>query len=162
MYPFVLFLLLLYVCVVLLLLLFAFVFAICLGFYLLSFAFFPPFFPFFFLVVCGLLIPWPGVRPRPLGWECCVQDDGPLAWYIQNDEREKPKAKNTLPSKALIQIWRRNQKVYRQAKAKRIQHHQTSSTRNAKGTSLGGKHERRKNYENKLKTIKKMVIGTYI
>ena len=29
-------------------------------------------------------------------------------------------------------------------KAKRIQHHQTSSTTNAKGTSLSGKHKRRK------------------
>ena len=40
------------------------------------------------------------------------------------------------PSKALIQIQQRNQKVYRQAKANRIQHHQTSSATNAKGTSL--------------------------
>ena len=31
------------------------------------------------------------------------------------------------------------QKLYRQAKAKRIQHHQNSFTTNAKGTSLGGK-----------------------
>ena len=49
-----------------------------------------------------------------------------------------------LPSKDLIQIQQRNQKLYRQAKAKRIQHHQTSFTTNAKGTSLGGKHKRRK------------------
>ena len=35
-------------------------------------------------------------------------------------------------------------KLYRQAKAKRVQHHQTSSTTNAKGTSLSGKHKRRK------------------
>ena len=35
-------------------------------------------------------------------------------------------------------------KLYRQAKAKRIQHHQTSFTTNAKGTSLGRKHKRRK------------------
>ena len=34
--------------------------------------------------------------------------------------------------------------LYRQAKAKRIQHHQTSFTTNAKGTSLGRKHKRRK------------------
>ena len=38
---------------------------------------------------------------------------------------------------------RRNKKLYRQAKAKRIQHHQTSSTTNAKGTSLSGKHKRK-------------------
>ena len=52
---------------------------------------------------------------------------------------EKPTTKNTLPSKALIQIGWRNQKLYRQAKAKRIQHNQTSFTTNAKGTSLGRK-----------------------
>ena len=40
-------------------------------------------------------------------------------------------------SKDLIQIQWRNQKLFRQAKAKRIQHHQTSFTTNAKGT-LGG------------------------
>ena len=33
----------------------------------------------------------------------------------------------------------RNRKLYRQAEAKRIQHHQTSFARNTKGTSLGGK-----------------------
>ena len=48
--------------------------------------------------------------------------------------------KITLPGKDRIQIRWRNQKLYRQAKAKRIQHHQTSSTTNAKGTSLSGKH----------------------
>ena len=35
-------------------------------------------------------------------------------------------------------------KTFTQAKAKRIQHHQTSSTANAKGTSLGRKHKTRK------------------
>ena len=49
-----------------------------------------------------------------------------------------------LPGKDLIQIRQRNQKLYRQAKAERIQYHQTSSTTNAKGTSLSGKHKRRK------------------
>ena len=49
-----------------------------------------------------------------------------------------------LPSKDLIQIRWRNQKPYRQAKAKRIQHHETNSTTNTKGTSLSGKHKRRK------------------
>ena len=49
-----------------------------------------------------------------------------------------------LPGKDLIQIRWRNQKLYRQAKATRIQHHHTSSTTNAKGTSLRGKHKRRK------------------
>ena len=36
---------------------------------------------------------------------------------------EKHTTKDTLPSKALFQIPGRNQKLYRQAKAKRIWHH---------------------------------------
>ena len=44
----------------------------------------------------------------------------------------------------------------------RIQHHQTSFTTNAKGTSLGRKRKRSKRpTENKSKTIKKMVTGSY-
>ena len=35
-----------------------------------------------------------------------------------------------------------DQKLYRQAKAERIQHHQTSSSRNAKGSSLDRKHKK--------------------
>ena len=50
--------------------------------------------------------------------------------------------KNTLPNKALIQTWWRNQKLYRQTKAKRIQNHQTSSSTNAKGSSLDRKHRK--------------------
>ena len=56
-------------------------------------------------------------------------------------------------------------------KLTRIQHHQTTFTTNAKGTSLGRKHKRRKRpaknklqtikAKNKLQTIKKMVIGSY-
>ena len=49
---------------------------------------------------------------------------------------------------SLIQIQRKNQKLYIQAKAKRIQHYQTSSSINAKGTSLDRYH--RKAY--KIKT----------
>ena len=49
------------------------------------------------------------------------------------------------------------------SKVKRIQHRQTSFTTNTKGTSPGRKHRRRKRpTENKTKTIKKMVIGSYI
>ena len=73
----------------------------------------------------------------------------------------KGKKTTRLLSKNLIQIQQRTQKLYRQAKAERVQHHQTSFTTNAKGTSLGGKHKK-KTYKNKPKTIKKMVIGTYI
>ena len=67
-----------------------------------------------------------------------------MAGYIESDERKKPTTKINLPSKDLIQIPQRNQKLYRQAKAKRVQHHQTSFTTNAKQTSLGGRHKRRK------------------
>ena len=79
-----------------------------------------------------------------------------MAWYISSDEREGPTTKNTLPRKTLLQIWWRNQKFSKQAKAETIQYHQTSFKTNAKGTSLGRKHRRRKdlqkinpnNYEN--------------
>ena len=49
-----------------------------------------------------------------------------------------------LPSKTVLQVWWRNQKLSRQAKGKRVQHHHTSFITNAKGTSLGRKHTRRK------------------
>ena len=71
--------------------------------------------------------------------------------------------KNILPSKTLVQIWWRNQNLSKQAKVKRIQHHQTSLPTNAKGTTLGRKCKRRKKpTQNKPKTFKKMVIGSYI
>ena len=71
--------------------------------------------------------------------------------------------KNTLPSKPLLQIWWRNQKLSRQAKVKRTQHHQTSFITNAKGTSLGRKHKRRKRpTENKPKTTGKQVTGSHV
>ena len=82
-----------------------------------------------------------------------------MAWYIWSDEREEP----TTPSKTLIQMWWRNQKLSRQAKVKKIQHHQTSFTTNANGTSLNRKYKRRKKRtKNKPKTIMKIVIGSYI
>ena len=61
---------------------------------------------------------------------------------------------------ARLQIWWRNQRLSRQTKVKRIQHCQISVIANTKGTSVGRKHKARKrSTENKLKTIKKMVIG---
>ena len=51
-------------------------------------------------------------------------------------KKKKNTAQITVPSKDLIQICRRNQKVYRKAKAERIQHHQTGSPTNTKGYSL--------------------------
>ena len=69
--------------------------------------------------------------------------------------------KNTLPSKTLLLM--EKSKASSQAKVKRIQHYQTSFTTNAKGISLGRKHKRRKRVtQNKFKTIKKIVIGSYI
>ena len=62
-----------------------------------------------------------------------------------SDEREEPTTKNTLASKTLIQIWWRIQKFSRQAKVKRIQHHQTSFTTNSEGT-LGRKQDKEKTY----------------
>ena len=50
-----------------------------------------------------------------------------------------------------------------QTKVKRIQQHQTSFSTNAKGTSLGRKHKKRKRFtENKLQAIKKTVIESHI
>ena len=57
----------------------------------------------------------------------------------------------------------KNSKVLQTAKVKRIQHHKTSFTTNAKGTSLGKKHKKRKRpTENKPPKIKKTVIGSYM
>ena len=39
-----------------------------------------------------------------------------VTWNIPGDEREEPTNKNTLPSATVIQIWWRNQKLYRQEK----------------------------------------------
>ena len=57
-------------------------------------------------------------------------------------KEKKPTTQITVPSKDLIQIWRRNQKLYRQAKAERIRYHQTSSSTNAKGSSLDRKYRK--------------------
>ena len=45
-------------------------------------------------------------------------------WYgiFKMMKGKKLKIKNTLSSKALIQIWWRNKKLHRQAKAKKVQH----------------------------------------
>ena len=53
---------------------------------------------------------------------------------------------------------RLNREIKRQVKVKRMQHHQTSFTTNAKGTSLNRKRKRRERpTQNKLQTIKKVV-----
>ena len=52
-------------------------------------------------------------------------DQKRVALYTYN-ERIKPTSKNILPSKALSQIQQKNQKLYRQTKAKRIQNPKNS------------------------------------
>ena len=54
----------------------------------------------------------------------------------------------TVPGKDFIQNWWRNQKLFRQAKVKRIQYHQTSFTANVKQTYIVKKYKRRKNFYN--------------
>ena len=57
----------------------------------------------------------------------------------------------------------RNQKVFRQAKVKRLQYHQTSCTSKVEGTYIVKKYKRRKTiYKIKAQTIKKMAIRTNI
>ena len=58
---------------------------------------------------------------------------------------KKSTTKITVLSKDLIQNWWRNKKLFRQAKVKRIQYHQTSFTTNVNGTYIVKKHNRRKN-----------------
>jgi len=61
----------------------------------------------------------------------------------------------TVPSKDLIQNGWRN-KLFRQAKVKRIQYHQTSFTTNVKGTYIVKKYKRRKKiYKINLKQLRK-------
>ena len=51
---------------------------------------------------------------------------------VLKGKREKPTTKIIVRGKDFIQNWR-NQKLFRQAKVKRIQYHQTSFTTNVKG-----------------------------
>ena len=98
-----------------------------------------------------------------------------ISWFLnRNSTREwydifkamkvkKLKPRILHPARLLFKTWWRNQKLSRQAKVQRIQHHQTSFTINAKGTSAARKFKRRKRLsQNKSKAIKKMVIGSYI
>ena len=86
-----------------------------------------------------------------------------MAGYIWSTECEKPTTKITLPGKDLIQYWWRNKKLFRQAKVKRIQYHQTSFTTNVKGPYIVRKYKRRKkDLQNQPQTIDKIAIETYI
>ena len=70
-----------------------------------------------------------------------------MAKNILSNENQRPATKTALTSKALNQYRRPNKEFPRQKKSKRIQLHQTSSARDAKGTALrkGRKRERQRN-----------------
>ena len=79
-----------------------------------------------------------------------------MAGYIYSTEGEKSTTKITVPSKDLIQNWWRYKKLFRQAKVKRIQYHQTSFTTNVKQTYIVKKYNRRKkDLQNQPETIRK-------
>ena len=76
-----------------------------------------------------------------------------MEWHNVLKWRKGKTTKNTLSNKALIQKQWRNQKLYGQAKAKRIQHHQINYTTTAKGIALSGKEKdttSKNNNNNKL------------
>ena len=70
-----------------------------------------------------------------------------MAKNISSNENQRPATKTTLTSKALNQDRRPNKAFARQKKSKRINLHQTSFARDAKGTALrkGRKRERERN-----------------
>ena len=67
-----------------------------------------------------------------------------MARNIPSNENQKHATKTTSPSKALNQDRRPNKELPRQKKSKRIDLHQTSSARDAKGAAVrkGRKRER--------------------
>ena len=79
-----------------------------------------------------------------------------MAKNIPSNENQRPATKDTLPSKALNQDRRLNKELPRQKKSKRIQFHQTSSARNAKGTALGKEGKEREEH-----SYKKMARNKY-
>ena len=97
---------------------------------------------------CQILNPLSKARD----WTHVLMDTGQIhfQWAMMGTPKIFNREHST--SKAIIKIWWRNQKLYRQAKAKRNQHHQNSFTTNAKGTSLCWKEEKKTTTKNK-KTI---------
>ena len=65
-------------------------------------------------------------------------------FQVLKGKKKKTTTKITVPGKDLIQNWWRNKKLFRQAKVKRIQYHQTNFTTNIKGTYTDNKYKRRK------------------
>ena len=70
-----------------------------------------------------------------------------MAKNIPSNENQRPATKATLSSKAINQDRRSNKEFPRQKKSKRVNFHQTSSARDAKGTVLrkGRKREKERN-----------------
>ena len=79
-----------------------------------------------------------------------------LKWWQRRTYNQESSTQQASPSDLM-----EKSKLSRQAKATRTQHHQTSFTTNAKGTSPGRKHSRRST-ENKPQTTEKQVTGAYI
>ena len=59
-----------------------------------------------------------------------------MAKRIPSNQNQRPATKTTLPSKVLNQDRRPNKEIPRQKKSKRIDFHQTSSARDAKGAAV--------------------------
>ena len=76
-----------------------------------------------------------------------------MAKNILSNENQRPTTKTTLPSKALNQDRRPNKEFPRQKKSKRIQLHQTSSARDAKGTAVRKGRKREKEGRTQVQRI---------
>ena len=91
-----------------------------------------------------------------------------MAKNIPSNENQRPATKTTLPSKALNQDRRPNKKFPRQKKSKRIYLHQTSSTRDDKGTAvkIGRKQreetEREREREKQHRYKKNLAMNKYL
>ena len=86
-----------------------------------------------------------------------------MAQYIKVMKGDNLQPRILYPARCLFKFDREMKRFSDKQKLTRIQHHQTTFTTNAKGTSLGRKHKRReKSTGNKLSQIKEMVIGSYI
>ena len=82
-----------------------------------------------------------------------------MAKIIPSNEKQRPAAKTTLPSKALNQDRRPNKEIPRQKKSKRIHFHQTSCARDTKGTAFKERKEKRKREEHRYE---KMAMNNYL
>ena len=76
-----------------------------------------------------------------------------MAKNIPSNENQRPATKTPLPSKALNQDTRPNKEFHRQKKSKRIQLHQTSSARDAKGVAVRKGRKRQKEGRTQVQRI---------